>query len=100
MILQTARYLGIGITTLLHILDPAAVILGGAMNFGGADNPIGKKFLTAIVHEIQTRALPVLSSNLSLHFASLGVMPDLLARQELADSLMNNTNGSSLLLRD
>ena len=72
MILQTARYLGIGITTLLHILDPAAVVLGGAMNFGGADNPVGKKFLTAIVHEIQARALPVLSSNLSLYFASLG----------------------------
>jgi glucokinase len=42
------------------------------MNFGGVDNPVGKKFLTAIVHEIQTRALPVLSGNLSLHFASLG----------------------------
>ena len=72
MILQTARFLGIGITTLLHILDPAAVVLGGAMNFGGTDSPIGKKFLTTVVHEIQTRALPVLSSNLSLHFASLG----------------------------
>ena len=72
LILETARYLGTGITTLLHILDPSAVILGGAMNFGGVNNPVGKKFLTAIVHEIQTRALPVLSGKLSLHFASLG----------------------------
>ena len=72
MILETARYLGSGITTLLHILDPAAIILGGAMNFGGGENPIGKKFLSAIVQEIQAKALPILSQNLALHFASLG----------------------------
>lgn len=72
MILETARYLGAGITTLLHVLDPAAIILGGAMNFGGGENPIGKKFLSHIVQEIQSRALPVLSRNLALHFASLG----------------------------
>ena len=72
MILETARYLGMGITTLLHILDPAAIILGGAMNFGGGENPIGKKFLSTIVQEIQAKALPVLSRNLALHFASLG----------------------------
>jgi len=72
MILETARYLGIGITTLLHILDPATVVLGGAMNFGGGENPVGKKFLTTVIDEIQARALPVLTDNLSLHFATLG----------------------------
>ncbi len=35
VILESATYLGIGIVTLVHTIDPGAVILGGAMNFGG-----------------------------------------------------------------
>ncbi len=72
LILETARYLGVGITTLLHILDPAAVVLGGAMNFGGATNPIGRKFLSTVSDEIRTRALPIPAEHLALHFATLG----------------------------
>ena len=72
IILDTARYLGIGITTLMHILDPAAVVLGGAMNFGGRDNAIGRRFLEATMDEVRKRAFPVLAQNTSIDFASLG----------------------------
>jgi glucokinase len=36
---DTARYLAVGIVTTMHTLDPGAVILGGAMNFGGHASP-------------------------------------------------------------
>ncbi len=72
IILDTGRYLGIGITTLMHILDPAAVVLGGAMNFGGRDNAVGRRFLEATMDEVRKRAFPVLAQNTSINFASLG----------------------------
>ncbi len=72
IILETARYLGIGITTLLHTIDPAAVVLGGAMNFGGVENRIGKRFLEAVRQEVARRAFPVISAHVQIGFASLG----------------------------
>ncbi len=72
MIQETARYLGIGITSLLHTIDPEGVVLGGAMNFGGAESPLGRQFLQWVREEIQRRAFPVVAQNLNLEFASLG----------------------------
>ena len=48
VILEAATYLGIGIVTLVHTIDPGAVILGGAMNFGGHDAPVGRQFLERV----------------------------------------------------
>ena len=42
MILEGARYLALGIVNVVHTIDPEIVVLGGAMNFGGNDNPIGE----------------------------------------------------------
>jgi glucokinase len=72
MILETARYLGLGITTLMHILDPAAVVLGGAMDFGGGENVVGRKFLETVTCEVQSRTFPVLAENVTIAFSSLG----------------------------
>jgi glucokinase len=72
IILDTAMYLGVGITTLLHVIDPNAVVLAGAMDFGGADDEIGAKFLERIRAEVRKRAFPVLSERTAIDFASLG----------------------------
>jgi glucokinase len=72
IILETARYLGIGITTLLHTIDPAAVVLGGAMNFGGRTNKVGQQFLDRIKAEVAHRAFPVVAQRITIDFASLG----------------------------
>lgn len=72
IILDTAMYLGIGITSFLHVIDPNAVVLAGAMNFGGADDDIGAQFLERIRAEIRKRAFPVLSDRIVIDFASLG----------------------------
>lgn len=72
IVLETARFLGIGITTLIHVIDPSAVILGGAMTFGGPDHPLGVRFLERIRQEVRARAFPVLAERTVIEFASLG----------------------------
>lgn len=69
---ETGKWLGIGITTLVHALDPGVVTLGGAMNFGGADCPIGQRFLAAITKEFRSRAFENVFDGTSIQFATLG----------------------------
>ncbi|MBN1591312.1 MAG: ROK family protein [Pirellulales bacterium] len=69
---QTARYLGVGITSLMHTIDPEGVLLGGAMTFGGKKTELGRRFLAQIKEEINRRAFPVLAERIKLDFASLG----------------------------
>ncbi len=61
LIVETARYLGVGITRLLHTIDPAAVVLGGAMDFGGPSHKIGQQFLAEIKNEVHRHSFPVIA---------------------------------------
>ncbi len=69
---DTAFWLGIGITTLVHTLDPGSVVLGGAMNFGGKECEIGKRFLKRISEEFRQRTFPNVFEGTSIKFATLG----------------------------
>ena len=72
IVLETARYLGIGIVSLVHTIDPNGVLLGGAMTFGSKDTPLGRRFLKQITQEFRGRAFPVLAQGTKIDFASLG----------------------------
>jgi len=72
IVMETARYLGIGIVTLMHTIDPNGVLLGGAMTFGGRDSPLGQQFLARIKQEIDRRAFALLAERIVLDFAALG----------------------------
>ena len=72
LVLETADYLSIGIVSLMHTIDPAAVILGGAMNFGGHDTPLGRRFLARIESEVRRMTFPVLAKRTIIDFARLG----------------------------
>ena len=72
LVLEAATWLGIGIVTLLHTIDPEAVLLGGAMTFGGAEDPVGGAFLGRIREEVRRRAFPMLAEKTVIRFASLG----------------------------
>jgi glucokinase len=72
IVMQTAMYLGIGVVTLMHVIDPGAVIFGGAMTFGGSESDLGRRFLERIRQEIRLRAFPVLAERTDVHFATLG----------------------------
>ena len=45
IIAETARYLAVGIVTVMHTIDPNGVLLGGAMTFGGSQTKLGRQFL-------------------------------------------------------
>ena len=56
----------------MHTIDPAAVVLGGAMTFGGEQSPIGRAFLERVRQEVRMRALPTLAAQTPIRFARLG----------------------------
>lgn len=69
---EVACWLGIGIVTLLHTIDPEAVVIGGAMTFGREANPVGRAFLERVKAEVRQRTFAVLAENTSIRYASLG----------------------------
>ena len=69
---ETAFYLGIGITTLVHTIDPGIVVLGGAMNFGGPKSRVGQRFLTKVREVFAQRTFPNVLAGTKIDFASLG----------------------------
>lgn len=69
---ETARWLGIGVTSLVYAIDPGSVVLGGAMDFGGADDPIGQRFIAGVRDEFVSRVFPAVSEGTTIQFASLG----------------------------
>ncbi len=72
IIMTTAEYLGIGAVNLMHIIDPNAIIFGGAVNFGGTATKLGRQFLERIRNEIRMRAFPALCDVTHVDFAVLG----------------------------
>ncbi len=72
LILQTARYLGVGTTTLMHTIDPEMVLLGGAMTFGRDENPVGRRFIQELRDEVKRRAFPIPAARTKIEYASLG----------------------------
>lgn len=72
IILETARYLGIGTVTLMHTIDPDGVVFGGAMTFGEHSTRVGRAFLARIQAEVEQRAFPVLAAKTKIDYASLG----------------------------
>jgi glucokinase len=89
IIQDTARFLGLGIVTLLHTIDPEGVLIGGEMMFGGKGSKIGEMFLARIREEIEQRTIRGLGQNLKLDFAALGPFASTigaagLAREEAA----------------
>ncbi len=72
IVMETAMFLSLGVVNMMHIIDPDAVILGGAMNFGGHDTNVGRSFLERIRHEVRMRAFPALVDVTYIDFAVLG----------------------------
>jgi glucokinase len=72
VVMETAHYLAIGILTIIHTVDPDAVVLGGAMNFGGPTSALGRDFIQCIRDEVRPRLLEPLRDKVHIEFASLG----------------------------
>ena len=72
VLLEAARWLGIGIVSLMHAIDPAVVVIGGAMTFGGEADPVGAMFIERIRGEVRSRAFPLLAERTPIRYATLG----------------------------
>ncbi len=69
---ETAHYVGCAIGLLGQTLDPAVVLLGGAMTFGGASTRTGHAFLEGVRRAVKATTLVQVGGNMSIEFASLG----------------------------
>ena len=72
IIRETAKWLAIGMATLMHTIDPHCVLLGGAMTFGGPGDPIGNLFLETVRQEVAKRVYPILAERTIIQYAELG----------------------------
>lgn len=97
LILETAYFLGAGITSLIHTIDPGLVVLGGAMNFGGHDSALGREFIERVRSEVRRRALPVPGKSTVIDFAQLGGDAGYIGAAGIARSvfLRKRTTGSA-----
>jgi glucokinase len=68
---ELATYLGFGVVSLMHTIDPAAVLLGGAMNFGGPNHPLGRRFLDRVRQIVREHAFPIPAERTTIDFAVL-----------------------------
>ncbi|MDR0392156.1 MAG: ROK family protein, partial [Planctomycetaceae bacterium] len=69
---DTANYLALGITSILHTIDPACILLGGAMTFGGKDSAVGRQFLQSVVNSVKNYTFKTIADNLVIDFPVLG----------------------------
>jgi glucokinase len=72
IIAETAQYIGRAIGMLGQVLDPAVVLLGGAMNFGGAATNTGRAFLESVRQTVRQTTLVQVGGNMKIEFATLG----------------------------
>ena len=72
VVMDTAKYLAIGVVSAVHTIDPEAVVIGGAMTFGGAGHPLGERFLTEVREQAKVRMIPSLRDQVAIEFAKLG----------------------------
>lgn len=72
LVMETADYLARGIVTLLHVIDPEVTVLGGAMNFGGNESDLGRKFRDRIHEQVAKWTFPIVAKHLTIDFAKLG----------------------------
>ncbi len=72
IISDTARYMGVGISILMHTIDPSCILLGGAMTFGGNDTELGRRFLQEVKAEVNRQVFAILAERITIEYAALG----------------------------
>lgn len=72
LIMETARYLAIGTVNIMHILNPAMILFGGAMTFDQHASELGRRFLAKVKEEVKARAFPIPAERTVIDYAVLG----------------------------
>jgi glucokinase len=72
LVLDTARFIGIGTVNVMHTLNPEVVLLGGAMTFGQSSTALGRQFLEEVRATVRAFAFPTPAARTRIDFATLG----------------------------
>ncbi|WP_419189073.1 ROK family protein [Stieleria marina] len=72
VIIDTGRFVGRAIGMIGQVADPAVVLLGGAMTFGGDDTEVGRQFIQAVRDSVTATTLVQVGGNIKIEFATLG----------------------------
>lgn len=91
---ETGDYLARGIAILAHVIDPAAFVLGGAMDFGGSSHELGRRFLDIVRRHCQRLVFPVVANKLVVEFAELGGDAGIIGAAGLARALYQKPNSA------
>ncbi|MCS7471052.1 ROK family protein [Stieleria sp. ICT_E10.1] len=91
---RTGVHLGRAIAMLAHIADPAVVLLGGAVNFGGNQTRTGRAFLRTIRSEMVRLSLVQTGETLKIDFATLGNDAGMLGAAQHARQLTHQADPS------
>lgn len=72
IVLDTAKYLALGVVSAIHSIDPEGIVIAGNMTFGGAGHPLGERFLGELRDQTNARLFPNLRGQIPINFAKLG----------------------------
>ena len=95
VILETARYLGVGVTNVVHVIDPGAVVIGGAMTFGRDKAKTGRRFLGRVQEEFRSRTFEVCRHSVVIEYASLGSEAGYLGAAGIAREAFQQTGSAA-----
>lgn len=84
---DTAQLVGQAVGMLGQVIDPAVVLLGGAMTFGGSDSAMGDFFLSRVRQTVRETTLVQVGGNLIIDFATLGNDAGLLGAAMVAEQV-------------
>lgn len=90
LILETADYLAIGLSHVIYLIDPSAIILGGAMNFGGKKTNIGTQFIERVRKKTCELIFELQTDKIDFHYAELGGDAGYIGAAGFARNLHNN----------
>ncbi|TWU17655.1 Glucokinase [Novipirellula galeiformis] len=88
VISETAVYVGRAIGMMGQVADPAVVLLGGAMTFGGSETKTGLQFLEQIRHSVKETTLVQVGGNMKIEFATLGNQAGMIGAAMVARDLL------------
>jgi glucokinase len=72
IVTETAQYIGRAIGLMGQVVDPAVVLLGGAMTFGGTSTATGRRFIDQVRKTVKQTTLAEVGGNMKIKFAALG----------------------------
>ena len=72
VILDAARCLGVATVSVMNVLNPEMVLIGGAMTFGRHESEVGRRFLGRVREEVKHRAFKIPAERTHIDFAGLG----------------------------